>query len=135
MKTKKKTTKKDNRGDLLKEWQTRLAMLDWRIDLNVDCEQEDCMIGTTECAGTTEYVVSNKQAIINIVKEETYNKKNSYKFDFEEILVHELLHCKFSLIQFNERTFEEAVTYNVIHQYVDDLAKALVAAKRNQPKY
>lgn len=56
------------------------------------------------------------------------------EFDFEQILVHELLHIKFGLMSFTSNTYESKVNAEFRHQLIDDLARALVMAKRGQTK-
>ena len=109
---------------LLKEWQRRLRLDDWNINLMYDCSPNDMML--KDVAGESEYVESDKIAVVRIVTEKDYGKR-VVPFDFERILVHELLHCKFSLIYESEN----AIQNRIVHQYIDDMAKALVDAKRS----
>ena len=48
--------------------------------------------------------------------------------------MHELLHCKFGLIDKDLNTYEGIVTEQARHQLIDDLARALVMAKRGETK-
>lgn len=109
---------------LLKEWQHRLRLDDWDISLMYDCSPNDMVL--KDVAGESEYVESDKIAVIRIITKKDYGKR-VVDFDFERILVHELLHCKFSLVYESEN----AIQSRLVHQYIDDMAKALVDAKRS----
>lgn len=52
----------------------------------------------------------------------------------KKTLVHELLHIKFSTIDKDLNTYEGIVAEQVRHQLIDDLARALVMAKRGKTK-
>ena len=86
-----------------------------------------------EVAGETEWSSSIKSASIKIINREEYGER-IVPFDFENILVHELLHLKFSLIDQKITSYESDVAYEVRHQLIDDLARALVMAKRGTTK-
>jgi hypothetical protein len=47
-------------------------------------------------------------------------------FDKEKTLVHELLHCKFAIIDYSGNEIVD----RLIHQLIEDRAKSLVKAKR-----
>lgn len=116
---------------LLDEWQERLGLQDWVIALRYNCEFED--LETENSCGETEWLTSIKTATIRIVKEELCGGR-TLDFDFEKILVHELLHIKFALIDQEVNTYESKVAEQVRHQLIDDLARALILAKRGETK-
>lgn len=114
-------------NDLLKEWVERLGLQDWRIKLKIDCKESDMIL--KDCAGCTEWTESSKTARIEIMSEEEYGDRIT-EWDPERILVHELLHLKFSLwddSRFNDPDF---MPDRHMHQLIDDMARALVCAKR-----
>lgn len=113
---------------LLDEWQERLGLQDWAIILRYDLKRED--MGNN--AGTTIWENTNKLAEIHIIREEDHNSIIAY--DFERILVHELLHVKFQWLQMEAKTYEETVFDEAQHQLIDDLARAFVMAKRGETK-
>lgn len=117
---------------LLKEWKERLGLQDWKITLYYNCNFEDMELG--EVCGETHWTTPIKEATISIIGEEEYGEDRTLKYDFEKTLVHELLHIKFSLIDLMPRNggYEANVAESVRHQLIDDLARALVAAKRNE---
>ncbi len=111
---------------LLQEWQKRLGLQDWRI-LFYDKVKPDDM-DEKNADGFTTYYEELKTAKIQIIDPQ-YRSNDIYLFDYEETLVHELLHCKLALL--DEQRDEETLKSRVVHQLVDDLAKALVDAKRS----
>jgi len=117
--------------ELLKEWQERLGLLDWAIKLKINCKQDEMDLG--EVAGETEWSLSIKSASIKIISKEEYGER-IVPYDFENILIHELLHLKFGLIDQKITSYESDVAYEVRHQLIDDLARALVMAKRGETK-
>lgn len=108
---------------LLAEWQTRLGLTDWRIKLKHKCRPDEMEI--ENAAGCTSWCESIKSARIEILDPKYYGDR-VVPFDWEKTLVHELLHLKLSLISSEVDALQERVT----HQMIDDLARAMVDAKR-----
>ena len=108
---------------LLKEWQPRLDLTDWIIKVNENVSPNDMQSQDAcgECIGD----MVHKTAIINIMDEKDYGDR-VIPFDKEKTLVHELLHCKFAMIDDSGNDIFD----RYIHQLIEDLAKALVKAKR-----
>ena len=109
---------------LLKEWQIRLGLQDWRIKLVTNCKPNEMEL--ENCAGCTDWTESIKTARIEILDKNYYGKR-IVPFDFEKILVHELLHLKLCLVSNNVDEFQE----RYMHQIIDDLARAFIDAKRS----
>ena len=110
---------------LLKEWQNRLGLQDWHITLLENCRPEN--MSMQDVVGYTTWTESTKSAVIEILDEKFFPKGAAARpYDFERTLVHELLHCKMSLLSDDD----QSVQYRVCHQIIDDLARALVDAKR-----
>lgn len=107
----------------LEEWVDRLGLQDWTIKF------EDCVdpadMELADSVGCTNYVESNKQARIQIIDPEFFGKRIA-PFDFEETVVHELLHLKFSLLDESGNAIQD----RIVHQLVEDMARALIDAKR-----
>lgn len=108
---------------LLKEWQIRLGLQDWRIKLAANCKPSEMEL--ENCAGCTDWTESIKTARIEILDKNYYGER-IVPFDFEKTLVHELLHLKLCLVSNNVDEFQE----RYMHQIIDDLARAFVNAKR-----
>lgn len=117
---------------LLNEWEERLGLQDWIITLKYNCKFSDLEL--EDCCGETNWVDAIKTATIKIVSSEEYGKDRIQDFDFEQILVHELLHIKFGLLSFTQQDYDGKVVAEVRHQLIDDLARALVMAKRGEIK-
>ena len=115
-------------SELLNEWQERLGLQDWVIILRFNLFEEDM----NKSAGETIWNNVNKLAEIHIIREEDFNSLIPY--DYERILVHELLHIKFGYLQSEPNNYEEQVFDEAQHQLIDDLARALVMAKRGETK-
>lgn len=115
-------------SELLNEWQERLGLQDWVIILRFNLFEEDM----NKSAGETIWNNVNKLAEIHIIREEDFNSLIPY--DYERILVHELLHIKFGYLQTEPEKYEDIVFDEAQHQLIDDLARALVMAKRGETK-
>lgn len=102
--------------ELLRYWQKVLRLEDWTIALETECEPHKLEIENTD--GTVEYTEANKTAIIRILAEKCYGKQIR-PYDPTRILIHELLHLKFSLISDCGNDIQD----RIIHQIIDDLAK------------
>ena len=111
---------------LLKEWQKRLALTDWRIALQTNCDPDEMHV--VDSAGCVSWEESSKTALIQIVDPKYYGKR-VVPFDFEKTLVHELMHLKSCLFYDNDDELRE----RIVHQAIDDIARALVDAKRLKP--
>lgn len=116
---------------LLDEWQERLGLQDWAITLRYDCEFEDLHL-TNACA-ETEFERTIKAAAIRMIKPELAAGR-LLDYDFEKTLVHELMHVKLSLLNIEPDSFVSSILECSIHQIVDDIARALVMAKRGETK-
>lgn len=109
--------------ELLKEWKERLGLQDWYIELVDNCSLNDMVL--KDCAGETEWQEVGKCAVIRIISKKDYGSR-ILPFDKEKTLVHELLHCKFCLLGESGNDLQDRIQ----HQLIDDIAKALVNAKR-----
>ena len=108
----------------LTEWQNRLGLQDWTIKLYEDCSPNDMTL--MGCAGEVEYSEPNKSATIRIIGDKDYGDR-IIPFNPEKTLVHELLHLKFCLLDETENSLQN----RLVHQLIDDLARAFVDAKRS----
>lgn len=113
---------------LLDEWTDRLGLQDWEIHLAWKSKQTEIpyKVNDGEVGGLAEYREAEKEALIYILDEEEANCE-PFKFDFERNLVHELLHLKTSICTDTDHNSYQG---RLMHQLVDDLAKAFVKAKR-----
>ena len=119
---------KEKAKELLDEWKERLGLQEWAISLAINVPIKDL----DENDGNVEYDTSLKVARIKIAVENE-DERNWVKYDFEEILIHELLHIKLGLIDLQEvRSYEQKLLTDTIHQLVEDLAQALIMATYNK---
>ena len=116
--------KKAEYNDLLNEWKIRLGLHDWHIRLYPKCKPEEMSMEDVD--GCTVWQEANKTARIEIMHPKYYGDR-IVPFDFERILVHELLHLKLFLVSDKVEEFQG----RYMHQVIDDLARAFVDAKRN----
>ena len=115
---------------LLAEWKKILGLHDWVIVLRTDCNKEEMQIDYAD--GEVAYEEVSKSAEVRILKEEL-TKGEIRKFDFEQVLVHELLHLKFALLTKGE-DWENDLQLRITHVLIDDLARAFVEVKRKGEK-
>ncbi len=108
---------------LLTEWQRRLGLMDWTIELHTDLFE----LSIDDAVGCTSYIETSKTAYIEILSEKAYGDRVA-PYDFEKTLVHELLHLKFCFLSESDNDLQNRIT----HQLIDDMARALVNAKRRK---
>ena len=109
---------------LLSEWKTRLGLDDWEIALHVDCEPHEMSID--DAVGCSIWTEASKCAVIQILAERYYGDRVR-PYDFEKTLVHELLHLKTTMIG----TECDELQARLVHQLVDEIARAMVDLKRS----
>ena len=114
---------------LLTEWTECLGLQDWAIVLQTDCSPSEMSL--QGALGCTSWQEATKTAVIQIVNP---NKVDGLTrpYNFEEILIHELLHLKTSLLSSGEEP--ETTSDRVLHQLVDDLARAMIDIKQKGTK-
>ena len=113
----------------LKEWQKRLFLSDWIIDIKL-CSPEE--FKESNVCGENEFVMDSNCCVIRILKPEFYGER-IVKYCAEQILIHELLHCKYCWISPPDGSLE-SVYYNTLeHSLLEQMAKSLFMAKYNLP--
>lgn len=117
---------KEKAKELLDEWKERLGLQEWTINLKINVPHS--VMGNLD--GETRFDVVMKCAKIKIVGE-YYDEECWLKYNFERILVHELLHLKLGVLDIYEDNlqYEETVVEHKVHQLIEDMAQALVMAK------
>ena len=108
---------------LVNEWVECLRLTDWDIKAAINCKPEE--MSEMGVAGCVDYNEVCKAARIELIDPQYYGNR-IVPLDLEKTLIHELLHLKLSLIADNVDELQE----RYVHQIIDDLAKALVKAKR-----
>lgn len=102
----------------LKEWQEKLFLNDWIIEIKLDQDLE-------ESSGNVCYNYILKEAYINM------SKPTPERYCAELILIHELLHLKYDLFREERKTYEETFVEMNEHMRVEQMAKSLLMAKYN----
>lgn len=113
----------------LKEWQERLFLQDWTIKLNL-VEPED--MNMQEVCGENIFQIETKSCVIKILKPEFYGDR-IVKYCAEQILIHELLHCKYNWVARDYNSIEVAYFDTLEHALLEQMAKSLFMAKYNLP--
>ena len=112
--------------ELLNEWAERLGIGDWMITLETNVKPENMSIKDAD--GCVDYIETIKAAKIQIV-DESKRSEALRPFDFEETLVHELLHLKLALLAEGDN-WDNKLQLRVLHIIIDDLSRAFIKAKR-----
>ncbi|MGE1061204.1 hypothetical protein NXG27_00945 [Megasphaera paucivorans] len=113
--------------DCLHEWQNRLFLDDWIIKLNLLPRIQM----TDDDAGHNTFQITNKASVISICIPDDDAKSRISKFCQELILVHELLHLKYNLVDASNPSYEEVSLMQTEHMLLEQMAKSLIMAKYN----
>ena len=117
----------------LKYWIIQLGLADWDIYVRDDCSLDD--IKDEDAVAETIIEEVGKVAYITILsKEEAEKIDEIYKeeYDYEYILLHELLHIKFFFLYNPNFDNIETLEKRLTHQLIDDLAGTMVRARRDK---
>ena len=112
--------------DYVREWQDRLFLNDWIIDLNLE-ENWSCA-ENGHCLAENDYQPTLRTSVI------TMDKKTHYgvmKQPHELVLVHELLHLKFLFSENVPETTEGLYFGMMEHIAIEEIARSLLMAKYN----
>lgn len=110
---------------LFQKWVKILQLGDWDIRFKWRCDPMRMAI--PDSAGCTSYNDVCRQAVIEIADLNLYQTDmEDFKPDYEQILVHELMHLKMSILN----TEENEIQNKAVHILVDAMARALVNASR-----
>lgn len=110
----------------LREWQRILFLDDWIITANFVEPHE---MKNRNCAGENEFQPVNRCAAICILKSEHWPPSAIAKQCQEVTLIHELLHCKFLLVENDRPSVEDAYYETAQHAMLEQMAKSLIMAK------
>ena len=113
---------------LMKKWVDIIGLHDWEIQLAWQCKPEE--VPEHDCDGYTIFDETTKTALVYIV-DEKYIDCSPFTHDFEVTLVHELMHLKTAIL--TDRNCD-SLQNRMMHCLVEDMAKALVKAKRMLPE-
>lgn len=113
--------------ELLTLWIPILSLDDWEIYVEFAPIEEMDLNGGLGL-GLINYIRTQKQATIKLMNISSWLKYKEeercpFSYDMEKVLVHELLHCNFSITYEGEQSTPS-------HTLLEEMARALVQAKR-----
>lgn len=117
-------TSQEEAEKCLREWQDRLFLNDWIIKLNINVPR----VNMGEKAGINNFSFVNKSACISIAALDDDVKSRIAKACHEQTLIHELLHCKYNILE-NDGSYEGKFLDGTQHQLLEQMAKSLLMAK------
>lgn len=107
----------DNAQKFLEEWQHKLRLDDWSIELVLNCTKD---MVTENCNASVYYCESLKIAKIHVLASEYIIDSDKVPFNIYKTILHELLHVKCSLL--DDVT---DIQSRILHQIIDDIAKGI----------
>lgn len=111
---------------LLAEWQRRLRVQDWRLELKIVRLVD---FGDTTTLGLCEAWNAKKSAIIKILDPQDHQETGKLDESLEVVIVHELLHLVFPHNGLRIPVNLKDARYCAYEQGIDITARALVDAK------
>lgn len=115
---------------LLKEWQERLRLQDWIVDVSI-CRKDEMILA--EKAAEIEMNFEQKTAIIRLLDGKDMPQEETILEEcHEKTLIHELLHLHFDLV--NDALGKNQTVKDVLHQGIELTAQALYNAKYHKKK-
>lgn len=109
---------------LIDYWIKLLNLEDWKIEVLDNCSPRELFDKDAQAENYYNFV--HKCAKIRI----TSDKDRSHDImplDYEHLLVHELLHCKFAILDDSGNALQD----KIVHQLVEDFTKALIERCRD----
>jgi hypothetical protein len=109
--------------ECLREWQTRLFLDDWVIQIAFDSE--------IQAYAEVEKAVEKQSAVIRIRPLDSITGTKVTRYCAEKSVVHELLHLKLDLVDYQQGDLPiEVVVFDYTqHQKIEQLSKAFIMAK------
>lgn len=118
----KKIISKEDLNSYLEKWQKILRLDHWTIQAKI-VRAED--LSDQGNQGEVCSVVCTRMASIKLRDPIDWPSDCMGEYDMEEVLVHELLHCSFGILD-----TEDEMRQNVQHQLLNDLAVAFIKTAR-----
>lgn len=111
-------------NELFRKWVAILQLGCWDIRFQWCVRDRDMNLSNS--VGCTSFNHESRQAIVQMLDPVDF-QNDSFDYDYEKTLVHELLHLKFSDVDDSGDPLRDKMT----HQLIDDLARAFVVAVHN----
>lgn len=109
------------------EWRERLGLSDWFITVRLADDDE---MTEPDWAGQCEADYINKSAEIKVRRALPISQRPQ---PHEQVLIHELLHCKFLGLEKSDASIESVYYETAQHALLEDMSKALYCAKYQLP--
>ena len=104
---------------LLQHWIKKLGLQDWKIEVFDNCSPREMF--DKEAQAENYYNFVYKHARIRITTEKDRQCDIS-PLSYEQCLVHELLHCKFAILDDSGNALQD----KIVHQLVEDFTSILL---------
>ena len=117
-----KIISKDELNSYLEKWIKILGLSEWTIRAKITRSEE---LSDNGNQGEVCKVNVTRMASIKLRDPIDWPSDCMGEYDMEEVLVHELLHCSFSLLDTDHELRE-----NVQHQLLNDMARAFIKTAR-----
>lgn len=115
----------------IEEWKEVLFLNDWIIKgVLVDHIENE---HGEEFSGQNSFQIVNKCGLVKVVKATDENKAGIMKYCGEQIVVHELLHCKYNWVERDYDSIEVAYYDELEHGLIEQMAKSLIMVKYKLP--
>lgn len=111
------------KNKLLDKWIKILGLQDWHIELYNDSSIKQLFDKDAQAENYYNFVY--KHAKIRIISDKD-RQHDILPLDYEHLLVHELLHCKFAILDDSGNELQD----KIVHQLVEDFTKILVGDKK-----
>lgn len=111
--------------ECLKEWQERLGLGDWIIKVRLVKEIETVQ----NCSGYVDWQEVSRCGVIQIQNSDPEAHLCVKKHCAERVLIHELLHMSFGMIEKGIDKSHDSFQYKAMHKAMDTMADALIMAK------
>jgi hypothetical protein len=113
-----------------KYWQEVLGLSDWLIKF-ILVDKKDFYEENDTRAGENSTNYYQKTSVIKILKNPPVEHFCYFNQPQEQVLIHELLHCKFIGVLSEKASVESVLFENYNHTMIEDLSKSLFWAKYN----
>jgi uncharacterized membrane protein YfhO len=110
-------------AERLRYWQRVLYLTDWFIKADVVKKEELTLDGV---CGEASICNEQMSAVIRILEHGSCHTQQPLKFCQEKTLVHELLHCKYNMMEYDEMTYEAAHLDLHEHIVLEQMARTLI---------
>ena len=107
---------------LQKRWIERLGLQDWTITILDNCSPKELQDPLSQAECFYNYV--HKHATVRITSDKD-REVDILPLDYEHLLVHELLHIKFAVLDDSGNALQD----RIVHQLVEDFAGLLTEAR------